>query len=399
VPASSTGLLRIAETYRESLQVENAKAALRQATLAGVPSAATDIAAGNEYFALGDLDDAIATYKAAKQLDPTIIQEQDGLVKSFLAQHRLDIALGQAEEAVHLFPKVGASYVLLGNVREQRGETSQALALYQQATTVDPSYAQAYFEIGRLQHIQKVKLNDVAASYERGIVASPENDEGYAGLAHSYGNREIWQAVNRYTELEREAPTLLWPKRALGQSYEQWAKFDNALDAYNKAQTLAPDYATLYCRRGILLEQLERYDEAKPLLATCLGMVGPPPAAIDARQALNRIVNNARQVGITSPTFGATVSGVVTIRGTATDPRFQFYKIEYRPASSPNDWRSIGGVVTHPLTNGVLGTWDTAGLPEGDYVVRVAVVDESGIMQHPAEETIHVAPGDTPKGP
>ncbi len=54
-----------------------------------------------------------------------------------------------------------------------------------------------------------------------------------------------------------------------------------------------------------------------------------------------------------------------------------FYKLEYGVGMDPSEWITIGEVVTTPLKDGLLGTWHTAGLEAGDYVLRLVVVNDT----------------------
>ncbi len=80
---------------------------------------------------------------------------------------------------------------------------------------------------------------------------------------------------------------------------------------------------------------------------------------------------------ITSPANGATISGKVTIQGTANGPNFGYYKVEFRNAT---DWVLTDGVAQHTtaVTNGTLVTWDTTTVPDGSYDLRLLVADATG---------------------
>lgn len=91
------------------------------------------------------------------------------------------------------------------------------------------------------------------------------------------------------------------------------------------------------------------------------------PAALDCRN-----------VALTTPVLGSTVSGAVEIRGRALIPEFQFYKVEYSPAGRDN-WVLIGtDVVRQPVENGRLVIWRTTLVPDGVYRLRLHVVDPTG---------------------
>ena len=83
-----------------------------------------------------------------------------------------------------------------------------------------------------------------------------------------------------------------------------------------------------------------------------------------------------------SPLFGAPVQGLVEIRGTTADARFDFSRIQMR-RSGVTTWDSPEAVLlaesTTPVTNGFLATWDTSTLADGAYDLRVAVLDSLGL--------------------
>ena len=80
-----------------------------------------------------------------------------------------------------------------------------------------------------------------------------------------------------------------------------------------------------------------------------------------------------RQAIITSPRDGAQLRGVVQISGTATDPKFDHYELNWAAQSAPDNWQVIAAV-HNQIMNGSLGTWDTAQLEPGVYMLRLRVV-------------------------
>jgi hypothetical protein len=162
-----------------------------------------------------------------------------------------------------------------------------------------------------------------------------------------------------------------------------------AVNAYDLAQQIAPDFLQLYCERGTLDERLGHYDEARRLLGICIDLSGGPQTVAAARASIQIIQRHGQSVRITSPTNGATVNGVVSVSGTALDPNFQYYRLDYRPAGATS-WSGIGNVVNQPVQSGLLVKWDTHGLPPGDYDVRLVVVDQAGQFSVPAQVTVHV---------
>jgi len=95
---------------------------------------------------------------------------------------------------------------------------------------------------------------------------------------------------------------------------------------------------------------------------------------------------------ISSPAANSTVSGQVTIRGTANIEAFQFYKVEYGLGQKPMQWNSIGDVRRERVVNGTLAEWDASDFPEGPYILRLTVVDLSGNFPPPHEVRVIIPP-------
>ncbi len=97
---------------------------------------------------------------------------------------------------------------------------------------------------------------------------------------------------------------------------------------------------------------------------------------------------------ITYPEPGMTVGGIVEIRGYATHASLDHYQVRYAPGTkvvADTAWVDIVPFVTNPVENGVLCTWDTTSLPDGPYVLAVAVwgvADPSNPHVHFVEHVI-----------
>lgn len=93
---------------------------------------------------------------------------------------------------------------------------------------------------------------------------------------------------------------------------------------------------------------------------------------------------------ILSPGNGAVVGGSVTFVGTAQHDQFNFYKLEFAPGPDPQgNWSYFDGGQA-PVVNGVLGTLNTTGLPNGVYTVRLVVVDRTGNYPPPCQVTLTI---------
>ncbi|NPA90183.1 MAG: hypothetical protein GXO55_01840 [Chloroflexi bacterium] len=84
---------------------------------------------------------------------------------------------------------------------------------------------------------------------------------------------------------------------------------------------------------------------------------------------------------ITAPKNNETVRGEVRITGTAVHPQFQRYELYYAPWPPPKTdrgWILIGEAHYQQQPNGLLGLWDTRGIPDGTYALKLRVVKVDG---------------------
>jgi hypothetical protein len=77
---------------------------------------------------------------------------------------------------------------------------------------------------------------------------------------------------------------------------------------------------------------------------------------------------------ITSPTEGQAISGLVTVTGTADQVQFDRWELAYGTDPNPNDtWQPFASGKA-PVLNGTIGTWNTAVIPDGTYMLRLRAV-------------------------
>jgi membrane peptidoglycan carboxypeptidase len=80
-------------------------------------------------------------------------------------------------------------------------------------------------------------------------------------------------------------------------------------------------------------------------------------------------------VTLVNPTDNQTLTGEVTITGQVSAPNFAYYQLEYASAGAPEVFTPIGAAVNQQFPNNgsPLGTWDTRTVPNGSYILRLAV--------------------------
>jgi hypothetical protein len=105
-------------------------------------------------------------------------------------------------------------------------------------------------------------------------------------------------------------------------------------------------------------------------------------AAVSAQEATN--------AQIVSPQAGQTLVGNANIIGTASDPDFQRYRLEFASMDAAEEQWLLVAEITQQVSNGVLAQWDTTQVPDGRYQIRLRVILRDGTVVQVAVQNLLV---------
>lgn len=97
-------------------------------------------------------------------------------------------------------------------------------------------------------------------------------------------------------------------------------------------------------------------------------------------------------IAILSPVPGSVIAGTnVQVLGSASHPNFLQYQVEFGPDPNPNNlWYLVTSPVTQPVNNALLGIWNTLGLSDSTYQLRLRVFLRDGTTQQTVVSGIRV---------
>lgn len=83
---------------------------------------------------------------------------------------------------------------------------------------------------------------------------------------------------------------------------------------------------------------------------------------------------------ISAPELDAELSGTIQISGTAIDPGFVQYNLDFAldPPAGDDAWKPIQPPIAQQVQDGVLGSWDTTQTADGVYQIRLRIVRQDG---------------------
>ncbi len=142
--------------------------------------------------------------------------------------------------------------------------------------------------------------------------------------------------------------------------------------------------ATQYCPDNVFTQLVLAADDptaapwvnspAGASFAASVGLQPPnisPPGGECTPSTQNPIIS------IASPVTGQTVSGVLQVTGQASAANFNRYQLEIAPANT-NSYGIVYGPVGTQVQSGTLGQWDTTGVPNAVYDLRLTMYSSTG---------------------
>ena len=128
------------------------------------------------------MDEAIACYRKAIELDPKFAYPYNNLGFALRDPKKLGEAIEAFHKAIELNPKFAHPYIGLGNALRDQKKLPEAVDAYHKAIELDPKYAPAYNGLGNALLDQK-KLPEAIDAYSKAIELDPKNAGACNNLA------------------------------------------------------------------------------------------------------------------------------------------------------------------------------------------------------------------------
>lgn len=211
------------------------------------PSAANAVARlkrrGNAQLAEGQLEEAVASYRAAIDLAPGAAELYVNLGFALKEQGRLDEAAPWLREAARLSPGLFDARYLFGMVLAAQGKPEDAVRELQAALAINPAFTAGHSELCRLL-LQTGHIDRAKQLMHEAIVREPHNASLHMllGNLHSY-SRGAAQAVACYQRAIELEPEFAEARSNLGLVLEQQGRVTEAVAQFKRAIELAPSYA------------------------------------------------------------------------------------------------------------------------------------------------------------
>jgi tetratricopeptide (TPR) repeat protein len=214
------------------------------------------------YRALGRLDQAIASCRAALRLRPDYPEAANNLGLALLGQGKIDDAVAQLGEALRLKPDYAMACNNLGNALRLRDDLKEAETHFRRAVEMVPSLAEAHSNLGQLL-LERHQPHEALTHLSAAVRLRPDMAEAHNNLGNAL--RELGRlaaARQAYAQALHLNPRLAMTYNNMGQALQEENALDDARCWYERALELDPDSARFQCNLAGLLAEQETYDAA-----------------------------------------------------------------------------------------------------------------------------------------
>lgn len=260
-PARTEILLKLATLYIQQKKPDQALLELDKYHSDNPETVDSLVLYGRAHGALGDLASAEKFFTQALSLDDQAIDPRLNLAKVHLQQQDPGKATTYLEQVIQLDPAEIQAYYLLAGIQTRQGQREAALQTYQAALQADENQVQALYMSGILQ-LDLGQLDAAAATVEKlntRFADRPEGSRLEGMLLYRQGEHEQAR-IALENSLQKEQHLLSY--FFLGLSYYGLEQFELALNQFQKALDLQPEFERARVLVGMTLLKQKRLDDA-----------------------------------------------------------------------------------------------------------------------------------------
>jgi len=216
----------------------------------------------NALLRMGRVDDAIAQFQEAMHIQPAFMQAHFCLGNVLMQQVKVDEAITQYQKAVQIEPDFALARNNLGSALLQKGRVDEAIALFQKALQLKTNYPEADYCLGNAL-LQKGRVDEAIAYYQKALQLNPD----FALAQNSFGNAllqtgRVDEAIAHFQKAVEIEPNAAVAHYSLGAALVRIGRVDEAIIHFQDAAKILPNFLPAHIDLGNIFQQTGRLDEA-----------------------------------------------------------------------------------------------------------------------------------------
>ena len=233
-----------------------------------------------------EYETAIADAQNAVQNRPEDSAAFEALGRVLFEAKRYDEAMKAFQRTVALNPQSASAYNGIGHIHYRVGNPQPSIEAYEKGIKTDPHYAGCYYGLGILYATQLGQYDRAIETFERGLVAIPENTFLQASLGSIYARMgQIEKALEILNRVVRLDPKLSFTLGWLAMLYLHVGKYAELMAASLQEIEIEDNHDS-HRVLGYCYHALDRRDEAIAELERAIEL---EPEDYEARGALAKV--------------------------------------------------------------------------------------------------------------
>src|SRR2546425_6995129 len=201
----------------------------------------------------GELEAAERQFRKILLQNPQSYVAHNDLGALYLTQKRYDIACKEFGQAADLNPQLPAIQQNLGVCFIQSGRLSRAVEALRKAEELDSRDLKTHYLLG-YSCLMLGRLDEAEKELESVRAQKPKDVNTLFSLVRVYREkRDDEKAIAAFHELARSHPDSVFVHILMGESYDVQGKPREAIEEFQRAASLAPDFPRLHFDLGFLL--------------------------------------------------------------------------------------------------------------------------------------------------
>jgi tetratricopeptide (TPR) repeat protein len=227
---------------------------------------------GNQFLEEGNLEEAIAAFRRAIELNPDLSWSHHNLGEALAKLGQFEEAIASYRRAIALNPDFSWSYHHLGDALDRQQQWEEAVAAFGKATELNADHFGSYCGLGQ-SLVELGRLDEAIAAYRQASILNPDVDWIYGCIADLLQQRrelDLEAAIASYRRAVQLNPNDVQAYRNLlniqpnnfeiyldlGNALAKQGDWRGAIDTYQRAIQLNPQEALAHNLLGEALEQL-----------------------------------------------------------------------------------------------------------------------------------------------
>ena len=161
---------------------------------------------GVAYDKIGLLDEAMAEYRKALNINPNYVDAHNNLGAAYYKKGLLDEAMAEYRKALNINPNFASAHNNLGAAYDKRGLLDEAMAEYRKALNINPKIADYHYNLANMLFASD-KVKEAIIEYKKAVSLNPLDSDFYRNLGIAYiGTGKISKAKEILIDLKKMNP-------------------------------------------------------------------------------------------------------------------------------------------------------------------------------------------------